>query len=746
MMARMWTIARREVKALFDHPTGYVLLVVFVAVNNFLYFRNAYLLGVASLRSMFDLLPWMFLFFVPAVAMRTLAEDHRSGVLELVLAQPVTELELLVGKFAGAVLFLWIGLALTLPIPVGLMLGARVQWGPIVAQYAGAALLAMGLAGVGVWASSLTRSQITAFILAVAVMFVLTLFGLDPLIVGLPPTLGAIAARVGVLSHFQNIGRGVIDLRDAVYFFSLAGVFLALAYGALLGRKLARGGQTRRRLRLGIGLVTAIVIVVNLLGSYIDGRVDLTPGHEYTLSAGTRQIVGHLGDIVTIKEFASDALPTSISLLKRDVDDLLSDIRSAGHGKIRVVAQDPSRNKSAANDAQALGIAPVQFNVVGNASLQVKQGYLGLAIQYQGKTATIPFVSRTSDLEYRLAAAIRSLTRANKPVVGLVNASSGPDASLNDFQHELSKSYDVRSFTLADTAQPAADVKTVVLIGGPDSLPPAARARYAAFLARGGSALVMSSGMLPSPQMPMAMPQPVAWNALLAPFGVSIPANMVYDLASNEIIPVPSSMGQVLTRYPFFVHAQPVGRAVAAQDVSDIMLTWASSVDTTGARHAAETITPLFVSSRDAGIASGATSIDPSRTFPQDSLGTRLLAVQVVPRAEGKGPAPGRLIVVGNTDFISDRIEQHAPENLTFALNAVDWLSQDDALISIRSKDRSPPTLAFTSAATRDGVKYANVIGVPVLIMVAGLMVMERRRRKTREPYRPLAAPAGEAA
>ncbi|MGH7668268.1 MAG: ABC transporter permease, partial [Gemmatimonadaceae bacterium] len=188
MIGRIWTVARREVKAMFDHPTGYVLLVVFVAANAFFYFREAFLVGQASLRPMLDMLPWMFLFFVPAVAMRTLAEDSRSGVLELVLAQPVTELELLLGKFVGAVCFLWIGLALTLPIPLGLAFGAKMQWGPVVAQYAGAAMLALGLAGVGVWASSLTRSQITAFILAVAVMFVLILFGLDPLLVGLPPT------------------------------------------------------------------------------------------------------------------------------------------------------------------------------------------------------------------------------------------------------------------------------------------------------------------------------------------------------------------------------------------------------------------------------------------------------------------------------------------------------------------------------------------------------------------------------
>ena len=306
---RIWTVARRELKALFDLPTGYVLLVVFLAINGFLYFRQAYLTDTATLRPMLDALPWIFLFFVPAVTMRALAEDIRGGQIEVVLAQPLSELELLLGKYLGAVLFLWSALALTLAIPLGLSLGADLPWGTILAQYVGAGLLAAGLAGVGVWASSLTRSQITAFIVGTAVMFLLILVGLDPLLVGLPPALGAVAARIGVLSHFESMGRGVIDLRDVIYFLSLAGVFLALAYGALLGRKLAPASGSRRRLQLGIAMLTAALVVVNLLGGYIGGRLDLSPGNAYTLSPATRGIVGRLDDLVTVKLFASSELP-----------------------------------------------------------------------------------------------------------------------------------------------------------------------------------------------------------------------------------------------------------------------------------------------------------------------------------------------------------------------------------------------------------------------------------------------------
>jgi ABC-type uncharacterized transport system involved in gliding motility auxiliary subunit/ABC-type transport system involved in multi-copper enzyme maturation permease subunit len=734
---RIWTIARRELKALFDHPTAYVLLVVFLAVNAFLFFRQSYLAGAASLRPMLDLLPWVLLFFVPAVTMRTVAEDSRNGVLEVVLAQPLTELELLAGKYLGSVLFLWIALALTVPIPLALSLGADLHWGPIVAQYIGSALLAAGLAGVGLWASSIASSQMTAFIIAVVVMFALVLVGLNPLVVGLPPTLGAIAARLGVLSHFDNIGRGVIDLRDAIYFVSLAGVFLALAYGALVRRKLAPRGGAARRLRLGVGLLVATLVVVNLLGSYIRGRLDLTRGNAYTLSPATEEIVSGLDDIVIIKLFASKELPTEAALLKRDVDDLLHDLRQAGGDKVRIVQRDPAESEAARRDAQSLGIQPVQFNVIGQAELQVKEGYLGIAVQHADAHEAIPFISRSDDLEYRIVSSIRALNRTKKPVVALVTAGRQAESGYQALQQQLEDAYEVRPISLGDSGQIAADVKLLVLAGNPDSLPAAQLKRLQAFFDRGGSALVLASGMELSPQMPMAMPKPVVWNAALERFGVTIRSDMVYDLLANEIVPVPSELGRVLRQYPFFVRAASTGQSVINQEVNGGIFTWASSIDTTGAP--TRSITPLFITSRAAGTATGETMIDPSREFPQTDLKVRLLAVQATARKSSTdSTTAGRVVVVGDADFASDRSARGAPENLAVALNAVDWLVQDEALITIRAKDRRPPPLVFGSNATRQGVKYGNVIGVPILVAIIGMIRLARRRRKTREPYRPL--------
>jgi ABC-2 type transport system permease protein len=741
-MNAAWTIARRELKSMFDHPTGYILLVVFIAVNDFLFFRQAYLMHAASMRPMLDLLPWVFLFFVPAVTMRALAEELRSGTLEIVLAQPISEAELLAGKYVGQVLFLWLALALTLPIPLGLSIGADLEAGVVVAQYAGAALLGLGFAGVGVWASSLSRNQITAFIVSVAVMFVLVLVGLDPLLVGLPPVLSAIAAQLGVLSHFQNIARGVIDLRDAIYFVTLAAIFLSLAYLALMSRKLTPKGETLKRLRLGVALLVAALVVVNLFGRRIGGRLDLTPGNAYTLSRATKQLAGNLPDLVTIRVFVSEELPAEIALTQRDMRDVLSDYRSAGKGKIRVVYGDPASDSTVREDARNLGIPSVQFNVVGRSELQVKEGYLGLALQYAGQSRTIPFVQRTDDLEYRLSSFIRALTVKERPKVGLATPAENPQigSSFQSLREAMGENYEVRSLFLGPDSMQLDSVRVLVFAGSPDSLSAVQRGQMKEYLAAGGSALIMAGGMTLPERTPFATARRVAWNDLLEPYGVAVRADMVYDLASNERVAMPTQFGmRVLVQYPYWVRALSTHGSAINQEADGIFLPWSSSLDTSKAR--AGTLTPLFVTSRAAGVTVDQAFLEPTQQFPTDSLSERIMGVQVNPLAADSVTGPkGRVVVIGSSDFASDRNSQNAPENLSVALNAVDWLAQDESLISIRAKVRTPPPLVFSSDTVRDGIKYANVFGVPVLLIVGAAVHLGRRRSLSKRPYRPLAA------
>jgi ABC-type uncharacterized transport system involved in gliding motility auxiliary subunit len=735
------TIARRELKALFDQPVAYILLVVFTGVNALLFFREVELYNAASLRPMLDFLPWLLLFLVPAVTMRALAEDTRSGTLEVVLAQPVTELELLLGKYCGQVLFLLIALAITLTVPLGLALGTAPQLGIMVAQYVGAALLVAGLAAVGVWASSVSQNQITAFIVGVFVMFLLIFVGLDQLLVGLPPRLGAIAGALGVLSHFSQIARGVIDLRDALYFVTLAALFLVLAYFSLLSRKLTAHGEALRRLRLGTVLMAGAVVIVNLFGSNIGGRLDLTPGRAFTLAPATRRLLSNLPDIVTIKLFVSSALPKEIESTRRDVDDLLRDYRAAGHGKVKLVIEDPASDSSARREAQTSGIPPVQFNVLGQGELQVKEGYLGLAVRYADGVKTVPFIQQTSDLEYRLTSDIQALTHPERSKVAFGEISDAAAArgrrSFEELREQLGANHSVTAFALTDTTI-AADVKVIAVAGTPDTLNPAQMERLRGFLDRGGSLLVMAGGMTLSDQGPVAMSRRVGWNALLKPYGVSIASNMVYDLASNTQVGIPAQFGQVLVPYPFWLRALGTGRSPVNAELGSVMLPWASQIDTV---KSAASVTPLLVTSRAAGVQEITAFIQPGSPLSRDSLRPRLVAALAALQPATSGAAAhGRVVVIGSGDFASDRYARNSPTNIVLVQNAIDWLAQDDALIAIRSKDRAPPPLVFSSSVARSAAKYGNLAGVPLFLIAAGIARLLRRRRTTRRVYQPLAA------
>jgi ABC-type uncharacterized transport system involved in gliding motility auxiliary subunit len=527
-----------------------------------------------------------------------------------------------------------------------------------------------------------------------------------------------------------------------VYFVTLAGLFLVLAYFALLRRKLAPRSESLKRLQLGTALLAAALVVVNLLGRHIGGRLDLTPGRAFTLAPATRHVLRDLPDLVTIKLFASSALPPEVAFLKRDVDDVLRDYRAAGRGKVKLVIEDPSADSAALQEARTLGIRAVEFNVLGRAELQVKVGYLGIAIRYADGLKTMPFVQQTSDLEYRLTSDIRALTHPVKPALAFGEIRD-PEAarsrrSFEALREQLGRTYSVREFTLADSVI-SPDVKVIAVAGTPDSLKNAQVARLRAFLDHGGSVLLMASGMQRSPQGPFSFARLVGWNELVKPYGVAIASNMAYDLASNVRVGLPSQFGQVLVSYPLWIRALSTKASPVNADLGGVVLPWASTIDTSHARPA--TVTPLLVTSRAGGVQDTTAFIDPMREFPRDSLRPRLLAVLVNPLARDTTPATprGRLVLVGCSDFASDGYARNSPENLVFVQNAIDWLAQDEALIAIRSKDRAPPPLVFTSAARRDAAQYGNMIGVPLLLMVAGSVRLWRRRQTTRLTYRPLA-------
>ncbi len=727
-MRGIWIIARRELRSFVDHPTAYVLVIAFLALGLFLAFRSLYAMGVASLRPFFDLLPWLFAVFVPAVTMRTLAEEARSRTLEWLMAQPVRETDVVVGKFLGNWLFVLVALAATLPTAVGIRLASEADVGIMAAQYVGAGLLAAQMVAVGVWSSSATRNQITAFILATAVCLVLVLAGTPVVQIGLPPVMGGVVARLAVVGHFENVARGVIDLRDVLYFLSTAALFLVLATTMLAGHRLSHARGDYRRLRVGAAVIAALVLVVNLLGGHIRGRLDLTRGGLYTLAGGTEEILSSLGDIVHIKLFASAELPPEVQLTLRDVSDLLADFRRASGGNVRVEELDPDRDEAAADDASSFGVVPIEFNVLREDEFQVRRGYFGLAVTYADEQEVIPIIDRTTDLEFRLASAISSMTREEKPGLAFM----GGFGARTPFQFAalregLADRYEIRTVNLEGDSVPeiAPDSVRVLVVAAPNQeLDTAAVGRIRRFTEDGGSAFLLLERHEISQQGPFAQPLTTGLEGLLEERGVRLLGDMVFDLSSSERI----SLGQrgffsLVRAYPLWPIALRAADHPTTRDLSNVTFGWASPVEITDSTVAM----PLWETSEAAGTEPAGSSIDPDALILPESpeeLGVQYLAAVVdpgqAPAEDEVGARAGRLVVVGDVSFLEDQFVRANPQNLVFAANAVDWLAQDESLIRIRSKNRTPPALVFTSDFRKNLLKWGSLVGIPVVFAVVG--------------------------
>jgi len=232
-MSAVWTIFRREFAAYFATPLAYVFIVIFLFTMGAFtfYIGRFYDNGIADLSVFFAYHPWLYLFFIPAIAMRLWAEERRTGTMELLLTLPVPLWATVVGKFLAAWAFTGVALALTFPIWITVNYLGNPDNGVILASYIGSFLMAGGYLAIGACISATTSNQVIAFVVSVVVCFLFTISG-APLVIDFfrawaPFPLVSAVSSFSFLTHFASIQQGVIDLRDLIFFFSLIALFLA---------------------------------------------------------------------------------------------------------------------------------------------------------------------------------------------------------------------------------------------------------------------------------------------------------------------------------------------------------------------------------------------------------------------------------------------------------------------------------------------------------------------------------------
>ena len=234
-MSPALVISRREIRTYFNSPVAFIVVPVFVMVTGYLFFTQLFLERQADLRGFFNIMPLLFMFIIPAITMRLLADEKQLGTLELLITMPVRDWEVVVGKFLAAMALLCTAIGLTLVFAITVKSLGPLDRGPTIGGYLGLVLMGGAYVSIGVMASSLTRNSIVSFIVAFAISFALYLLG--RLTQFLPQALQKLVAYLSIHGHFENIGRGVIDTRDLIYYLSVMGVCLLVATLSLESRR-----------------------------------------------------------------------------------------------------------------------------------------------------------------------------------------------------------------------------------------------------------------------------------------------------------------------------------------------------------------------------------------------------------------------------------------------------------------------------------------------------------------------------
>ena len=735
-------VFKREFRAYFDSPVAYVFLTAFLVLTGFLTFGVAmfYERRQADLAPFFLWHPWVYLLLVPAATMGLWADERRNGTAEILLTLPVTLREVLVGKFLAAWSFVGIGLALTFPVVLTAGYLGSPDWGAVFCGYLGSLLLAGGAVAIGVFASTLSRSNVVGFVISLALLFLLLIIGFDPVIGavaswGVPTAITDALASCSLLSHFEAMRRGVVDFADVGYYAGMIVFMLAAAKTVTDGRRGASKGVVALVLVAAIALFS-VVILANL-----PLRFDMTAEKLYTLSKGSKAVLGQLTEDVTFKYYVSSSsaeMPMGLKTYANQVGNLLKEYERAGGGRLVVEQYDPKPDSDAEEWAQRYGVEP---QTGGNPF--VAGIYFGIVAVCGDREETLGVLSPRTEttLEYDLTRLVTRVAWPERPVIGVLTSlpdvvGAKPNPMMMQMGQpppqgwaafaELAKDYDVREIA-PDAAEIDADVRTLVLIH-PKNLSDATLYAIDQFVLRGGKLVacvdplsikdLQSSRAAQNPMMGGAGGDgPSTLGKLFEAWGVTFDeGRIVCDLKAATKLN--NGMGGVESN-PAFLSLGEANMAdgdLLVADLTNVMFPFAGAFSFEK-KEMDISFEPVVTTSKDNSCAANRMALQYGGLGGMVPDGKeRILAARLsgtFKTAYPKGPdgtndvsqalaeGKGNVILFGDSDFLADdfcvqmirtpfgAIPQLINENLTLFSNVIEQFAGREELIGVRSRGAS---------------------------------------------------------
>jgi len=443
-MKKILAITRKELDTYFGSLLSLIFLGVFLAATLFVFFtvEKFFVRGLADVRPMFTWMPVLLIGLLAALTMRQWSEEQRSGTLESLLTLPVRPADLVLGKFLAVMALIVLALALTLPLPIMVSLLGNLDWGPVFGGYLAAILMAAAYAAIGLFVSSRTDNQIVSLILTVLIGGVFYLVGTRGITDLTSGAVSDVLWALGTGSRFESIERGVIDLRDLVYYLSLTAVFLTLNVLSLDAKRWS--GQQKAykgKMQSTVALICANLLLVNAWLYPLSGlRLDLTAQKEFTISQVTRDLVSNLEEPLSIRAYVSENTHPLLKPLIPQLRDMLRELEIASGGKVTTEVVDPLSDPEIENEAaQEYGIRSTPFQISGRNEASIVNAYFDVLVRYGDQWEVLNFrdlidVNNRGDqvevsfrsLEYDLARAIKKVVYGFQSVDAILSALDQP--------------------------------------------------------------------------------------------------------------------------------------------------------------------------------------------------------------------------------------------------------------------------------------------------------------------------------
>ena len=765
----VFAVFQRNFWSYFSGVIGYLFIVVFVLLGAFATFQEAFFTNnVASLDQLNKLFPQLLLFIVPAITMSVWSEERKLGTEELLFTLPVSDLEVMIGKYLAVISVYSVALLFSLTHAIVLAFIGQPDAGQLAATYFGYWLAGCALLSAGMMASYLTNSATVAFILGLIICLVPVFIGTIPIPRFLQIIIGSdqFFDQMSVSRQLEPLGMGLIPPSSILYFLSIT-IFMLYLNLVLIGQRHWRGGV--RGTSMGIQYLARavslalILISVNVLAANVSRSIDMTAESVYSVSKTTRELLSKVTDKrpVTIQAFVSRDVPRDYVPIKTTLLGLLGQYEQvSGHNvSVRVVTVDPASPQ--AEEAKKFGIEGRKVQSERAGRVQVDEVYLGVVINSGANEVVVPFFDVGLPVEYELTRSVWTAAAEKRRTVGILET----DAKLNggfdmsSFRSspewrivtELKKQYNVESVS---AAAPIDESKyDVVLAVLPSSLSQNDMQNFVDYVKKGKPVLIFDDPLpATNPSLAPRQPKPRAGGNPMMQMGqpneqkseggkatslvnlLGIQWNydqVVFDFTAMKLHP---EYGELLRPEIVSISRQS-GVEAAFNNKSEIttglqelFLFFSGSIRP---REGSKLeFTPLLLTGRSSGLLAWDDLVknsfmgvqieeDPVRVIDDDF---HVIAAEITSGKSADNKI--NVIYVADSDIISDwfffvreRKQFHLNlDNVTFVLNAVDHLAGDSSYIELRKRRPKHRTLTkveeqtakFIDAATKDRQKAAD--------------------------------------